>query len=140
QRAPPSETGKDVVRAQLSPDGREIPHARRVEAPSEEGRVERAGGRADEEIRLDAGLQDRVEHPDLQRSQARPTREDEGNRSRTARPFHEDQSSDGRGSHSPFCFSQPRLYSAISRQPLSMVSEWPRPANSFSSVTAGDSR
>src|SRR5258706_4040947 len=37
-----------------------------------------------------------------------------------------------------FSFSHPRQYSASSFQPLSIVSEWPRPANDFSSVTAGD--
>ena len=34
--------------------------------------------------------------------------------------------------------SQLRQYSATCRHPLSMVSEWPRPANSLNSVTAGD--
>src|SRR5712691_3094004 len=40
----------------------------------------------------------------------------------------------------PFAFSQARLYSASSRQPLSMVSECPRPGNSLNSVTAGECR
>src|SRR5438093_11947527 len=42
--------------------------------------------------------------------------------------------------YNPLACSQARLYSASSRHPLSMVSEWPRPANSLSSVTAGDLR
>ena len=33
-------------------------------------------------------------------------------------------------------FSQARLYSASSCQPLSITREWPRPANSLYSVTA----
>ena len=38
----------------------------------------------------------------------------------------------------PFDFSHCRLYSASSRQPLSMVNEWPRLGNSLNSVIAGD--
>src|SRR5712691_7636034 len=45
-----------------------------------------------------------------------------------------------RGDQRPFDLSQPRLYSASSRQPLSMVSECPRPGNSLNSVTAGELR
>src|SRR5258706_9489831 len=41
---------------------------------------------------------------------------------------------------SPLACSQARQYSASSRQPLSMVREWPRPANSLISVTAGEFR
>src|SRR2546425_10193212 len=40
----------------------------------------------------------------------------------------------------PFALSHDRLYSASSRQPLSMVSECPRPGNSLNSVTAGELR
>src|SRR5215216_3042897 len=38
----------------------------------------------------------------------------------------------------PLACNQPRIYSASSRQPLSMVREWPRFANSLYSVTACD--
>src|SRR5438067_1616944 len=100
QGAQPSETGEDVVRAQLAPDAREVLDAFRAEALPEEGGIERAGRGADQEIWFDPRVQDRAEHPDLQRAETRAPREDERNRSRTARPCHEDQISDGARGHS----------------------------------------
>jgi hypothetical protein len=48
--------------------------------------------------------------------------------------------SDRYPSQIPLAFSHDRTESAISRQPGSMISEWPRSANSVSSVVASECR
>src|SRR5215218_1870008 len=69
---------EDVAATQRAPDGRQLVGGRNsLRARGDEGSVERARGRADDQVRADAALVERTEHADLDGTEAGTAGEDE---------------------------------------------------------------
>src|SRR5215218_10173848 len=69
---------EDVAATQRAPDGRQLVGGRNsLRARGDEGSVERARGRADDQVRADVALVERAQHADLDRAEAGASREDE---------------------------------------------------------------